>query len=72
VIKTLKPSGRDELEITDVTKWYLEQGELNATVLSDEWIDAGTFESLHKASSLVRERKLKILKEKVEQTAQQV
>lgn len=57
VIKNLKPSPRNELEITDVTAWYLAQKELNATVLQDQWIDAGTFESLYKAASMVRERK---------------
>lgn len=58
IIKHLQPSGRGELEITDVTKWYLGQNQLTATVLQDEWIDAGTFESLHKAAKLVRERKI--------------
>ena len=57
VIHNLKPSERDELEITDVTKWYLEQGELTASILEDVWIDAGTFESLHQASVEVRKRK---------------
>ncbi|MCA9370604.1 MAG: NTP transferase domain-containing protein [Candidatus Peregrinibacteria bacterium] len=56
IIKNLQPSARGELEITDVTKWYLEHGELNASMLQQEWIDAGTFESLHKASVLVREK----------------
>ncbi|PIQ76809.1 spore coat protein [Candidatus Peregrinibacteria bacterium CG10_big_fil_rev_8_21_14_0_10_49_24] len=57
VIRNLKPSKRGELEITDVTKWYLEQGELTASILQDKWIDAGTFESLHKAACEVRARK---------------
>jgi glucose-1-phosphate thymidylyltransferase len=57
VIRTLKPSARGELEITDVTKWYLEQGELTATTLQDEWIDAGTFDSLLKAAVTVRDRR---------------
>jgi glucose-1-phosphate thymidylyltransferase len=56
-IRNLQPSGRGELEITDVNKAYLERGELAATTLSDEWIDAGTFESLFRAAALVRERK---------------
>jgi len=56
VIKTMKPSGRGELEISDVSKWYLEQGELTASILKDEWIDAGTFESLFKAAELVRQK----------------
>jgi len=57
VIRELKPSERDELEITDVSKWYLGQGELTASILQDEWIDAGTFESLHQAAVKVRARK---------------
>ncbi|MDP7247212.1 MAG: sugar phosphate nucleotidyltransferase [Candidatus Peribacteraceae bacterium] len=56
VIKNLKPSPRGELEITDVTRWYLDQNELGYTVLNDEWVDAGTFESLFKASALVRNK----------------
>ncbi|PIR48373.1 spore coat protein [Candidatus Peregrinibacteria bacterium CG10_big_fil_rev_8_21_14_0_10_55_24] len=57
VIRSLKPSARGELEITDVSRWYMEQGELSATTLSDEWLDAGTFESLFRAAQLVRERR---------------
>lgn len=56
VINNLKPSPRGELEITDVTKWYLENDALRASILQDEWIDAGTFESLFAAASLVREK----------------
>ncbi len=59
VIRNLKPSARGELEITDVSRWYLEQGDLSATILQDEWIDAGTFESLHRAATIVRERQQK-------------
>ena len=55
IIRNLKPSARGELEITDVSKWCLEQGELTATVLQKEWIDAGTFESLFKAAQTVRD-----------------
>ncbi len=57
VIKDLSPSARGELEITDVVRWYLKHGKLMATVLENEWVDAGTFESLYKAATLVRERK---------------
>jgi len=56
VIKNLKPSARGELEITDVSKWYIDRGELTYSILQDEWIDAGTFESLFRAAQLVRER----------------
>jgi glucose-1-phosphate thymidylyltransferase len=58
IIRNLKPSARGEYEITDVSKAYLESGELGATLLQDEWIDAGTFESLFKAAATVRERRL--------------
>ncbi|MCF7844307.1 MAG: NTP transferase domain-containing protein [Kiritimatiellales bacterium] len=57
VIKNMKPSGRGELEITDVARWYMEQNELTCTKLTEEWIDAGTFESLFRAAQLVRERR---------------
>jgi len=57
IIKSLKPSGRGELEITDVAQEYIESGELTYTKLTEEWIDAGTFESLFRAAQLVRERK---------------
>ena len=53
VIRTLKPSGRGELEITDVNNWYLQQGELGYEVLRGWWTDAGTFEALHRAGNLV-------------------
>ena len=56
IIKNLKPSLRGEYEISDVSAWYAKHKELTATVLQDEWIDAGTFESLHRAAVLVRER----------------
>lgn len=65
-IRNLQPSTRGELEITDVSRWYMERGKLGFTVLHDEWVDAGTFESLHRAAVLVRERKLGMNKEKVE------
>ena len=52
----LKPSARGELEITDLNKKYLEQGNLQATILSQgtAWLDCGTFEGLHDASSYIR------------------
>jgi len=54
IIRNMKPSERGELEITDVSREYLKQGNLHATVLKDDWIDAGTFESLFRATELVR------------------
>jgi glucose-1-phosphate thymidylyltransferase len=56
--KDLKPSSRGELEIVDLNKKYLEKGELSAEVLKGEWIDAGTFESLYKASTIARNHKM--------------
>ena len=53
IIKTLKPSGRGELEITDVNNAYIERGEMTWEELHGWWTDAGTFESLLHASNLV-------------------
>ncbi|HEV2862119.1 MAG TPA: sugar phosphate nucleotidyltransferase [Pyrinomonadaceae bacterium] len=55
IIKTLKPSGRGELEITDVNNAYIERGEMTWDELDGWWTDAGTFESLLRASNLVAE-----------------
>ncbi|MCA8975900.1 MAG: NTP transferase domain-containing protein [Planctomycetes bacterium] len=54
ICKTLKPSNRGELEITDVNNEYVRRGNLTCEVLSGWWTDAGTFESLHRAASLVQ------------------
>jgi glucose-1-phosphate thymidylyltransferase len=53
IIRTLKPSGRGELEITDVNNAYIERGEMTWDELDGWWSDAGTFESLLHASNLV-------------------
>ena len=53
IIKTLKPSGRGELEITDVNNAYIERDEMTWEELDGWWSDAGTFESLLNASTLV-------------------
>lgn len=55
VIKTLKPSDRGELEITDVNNHYIDRGEMTWNELDGWWTDAGTFESLLRASNLVAE-----------------
>jgi len=55
VIKTLVPSGRGELEITDVNNHFIERGEMTWGELDGWWTDAGTFESLLRASNLVAE-----------------
>jgi glucose-1-phosphate thymidylyltransferase len=54
VIKNLKPSGRGELEITDVNNAYLRKGSMRYSVLGGYWSDAGTFDSLLRASVLVQ------------------
>jgi glucose-1-phosphate thymidylyltransferase len=53
IIGTLKPSGRGELEITDVNNAYIERGEMTWEELGGWWTDAGTFESLLHASNMV-------------------
>jgi glucose-1-phosphate thymidylyltransferase len=52
-IRTLRPSGRGELEITDLNNHYLAEGSLRHSVLDGWWTDAGTFESLLLANNLV-------------------
>ena len=54
-IAQLVPSGRNELEITDLNNSYLEEGKLSYSMLEGWWTDAGTFESLRLASNLVAE-----------------
>jgi len=53
IIRTLKPSGRGELEITDVNNAYINRAEMTWEELEGWWTDAGTFESLLHASNLV-------------------
>ena len=53
VVKTLKPSGRGELEITDVSNYYIECGKMRYKILSGQWTDAGTFDSLARANNMV-------------------
>ena len=54
-IRKLKPSGRGELEITDLNNMYLEEGTLTYSILEGWWTDAGTFDSLRRATNLVVE-----------------
>ena len=53
IIRTLKPSGRGELEITDVNNQYIAWGELAYGYLDGWWTDAGAIESLYRATCLV-------------------
>jgi len=53
IVRTLKPSDRGELEITDVNNEYIGRGNLTYGILQGWWTDAGTFESLLRASNLV-------------------
>jgi glucose-1-phosphate thymidylyltransferase len=55
-IRNLKPSRRGELEITDVNNFYIRQGTMAYDVLKGFWTDAGTFESLFRASCLIEGR----------------
>lgn len=56
VIKKLKPSARGELEITDAIDYYVKNNSCFYNVLNGFWSDAGTFESLNRASNLVRQK----------------
>jgi glucose-1-phosphate thymidylyltransferase len=53
IVKTLKPSDRGELEITDVNNAYVQEGTMTWEMLQGWWTDAGTFESLLRANILV-------------------
>lgn len=52
-IKSLKPSERGELEITDVNNFYIREGKMQWDILEGWWSDAGTFESLQYAGNMV-------------------
>lgn len=54
-IRGLSPSARGELEITDVNNMYIKRGDLTSDRLNGWWTDAGTFESLRRATNLVAE-----------------
>ena len=55
IIRTLKPSQRGELEITDVNNVYIQRGKMTYEILDGWWTDAGTFDSLRAATNLVAE-----------------
>lgn len=54
--KSIKPSPRGELEITDLNNWYLKKKLLKVARVSGEWLDAGTFDSLLKAQIFAKEK----------------
>jgi len=56
IIPNLKPSGRGELEITDVNNYYIQHGMLSYDILQGWWTDAGTFPSYRLANKLVWEQ----------------
>ncbi len=56
IIRPLRPSGRGELEITDVNNAYLKRDQLEYDILKGFWSDAGTFESLYRAGRLIAEK----------------
>ena len=55
-IRQLKPSQRNEYEITDINNSYISEGSLTHSIMQGWWTDAGTFESLWHASNMVREK----------------
>jgi glucose-1-phosphate thymidylyltransferase len=55
IINSLKPSERGELEITDVNNEYIRRGTMTYSIIKGWWTDAGTFDSLYRASKLVAE-----------------
>lgn len=55
-IRELRPSNRNELEITDVNNRYLKEGKLQYNILTGNWTDCGTFTSLHRANVIVAKR----------------
>lgn len=61
IIRTLKPSARNEYEITDVNNHYIKKGLLDYYIVNGFWSDAGTFESLFNAAKAVRDIELKRL-----------
>ena len=63
IIHTIKPSGRGELEITDVNNAYLRKGMMQYAILKGFWSDAGTFDSLIRAGMLVQQHNVGKYKE---------
>ena len=62
IARAVRPSVRGELEITDVNNMYLQQGSLTYDILDGWWTDAGTFQSLRRATNLVAETGANLMK----------
>ncbi len=58
IAKSLEPSGRGEIEITDINKEYLRRGSLRVGKIEGAWLDAGTFDSLLEANKVVKEKNI--------------
>jgi glucose-1-phosphate thymidylyltransferase len=58
IAKSIEPSARGEIEITDINKRYLEVGELDVQMIEGIWEDAGTFDSLLRASVIMQQKAL--------------
>jgi len=54
IAKNLKPSPRGEIEITDLNNVYLKKGELKVGIIEGMWEDAGSFDSLLRASQIMQ------------------
>ena len=57
IIRTIEPSARGEYEITSVNNVYIDQGQLEYSLVEGEWVDAGTFDSLAEAHQILLKRK---------------
>jgi len=62
LIREIKPSQRGELEITAVNNLYIKKGQLRHSIVQGRWTDAGTFESLQEANSILLENDNRILR----------
>lgn len=58
IIKTLKPSQRGELEVTDINNAYINKNSMSFDVIDGWWSDAGTFESLQKVNDLISQQEI--------------
>ncbi len=59
IVKTLEPSGRGELEITDVNNEYIRRGTMKSSIMTGWWSDAGTFQSLAHVQTLIKQHPIK-------------